>query len=313
MTFDLKGSRVFVAGHRGMVGGALLRRLESEPVTPLTTSRSDTDLTQQVAVETWFAKAKPDIVFLAAAKVGGILANATYPAAFLYENLMIEANIIQAAHRNGVKKLIFLGSTCIYPKLATQPIAEESLLTGPLEATNEWYAIAKIAGIKLCQAYRQQYGADFISAQPTNLYGPGDNYDLNNSHVLPALLRKAHAAKHAGASEMVVWGTGTPLREFLHVDDLADAAVHLVKHYSGPIPINLGSGYEISIADLARLVCKVVGFEGQLMFDTSKPDGTPRKLTDTTRLRQLGWNRARNIEVGVKQTYAEGLAKGLFN
>jgi GDP-L-fucose synthase len=313
MTLDLKGSKVFVAGHRGMVGGALLRRLESEQLTTLTTTRSETDLTQQAAVESWFAKAKPDVVFLAAAKVGGILANATYPAAFLYENLMIEANVIHAAFRNGVKKLIFLGSTCIYPKLAPQPIAEESLLTGPLEPTNEWYAIAKIAGIKLCQAYRQQYGADFISAQPTNLYGPGDNYDLNSSHVLPALLRKAHAAKQSGASEMVVWGTGTPLREFMHVDDLADAAVHLAKHYSGPIPINLGSGHEISIGDLARLVCKVVGFEGQLVFDITKPDGTPRKLTDTTRLRQLGWSRARGIEDGVKQTYAEVLAKGAFS
>jgi GDP-L-fucose synthase len=310
-TTELKGKKVFVAGHRGMVGSAIFRRLASEQVTILTTSRAETDLAQQAAVDSWFAKAKPDIVFLAAAKVGGILANATYPAEFLYENLMIEANVIHAAHKYGVKKLIFLGSTCIYPKMAPQPITEECLLTGPLEPTNEWYAIAKIAGIKLCQAYRQQYGADFISAQPTNLYGPGDNYDLKTSHVLPALLRKAHAAKHAGAPEMVVWGTGAPLREFMHVDDLADAAVHLVKHYSGPVPINLGSGHEISISDLARLVCKVVGFEGKLVFDKTKPDGTPRKLTDTARLRQLGWNRARSIEVGLTQTYAEALGSEL--
>jgi GDP-L-fucose synthase len=313
MPLDLKGSKVFVAGHRGMVGNALMRRLEVEHVTLLTTTRGETDLTQQAPVESWFAKTKPDVVFVAAAKVGGILANSKYPASFLYENLMIEANVIHAAHNNGVKKLIFLGSTCIYPKLAPQPITEESLLTGPLEPTNEWYAIAKIAGIKLCQAYRQQYGADFISAQPTNLYGPGDNYDLNSSHVLPALLRKAHTAKHTGATEIVVWGTGMPLREFMHVDDLADAAVHLAKHYSGPIPINLGSGHEITIGDLARLVCRVVNYEGKLVFDTTKPDGTPRKLTDTTRLRELGWSRARGIEEGVKQTYDHALANGFLD
>jgi GDP-L-fucose synthase len=312
MTLELKGQKIFVAGHRGMVGGALMHRLASENATLLTTTRAETDLVQQAAVENWFARNKPDVVFLAAAKVGGIMANATYPAEFLYENLMIEANIIHAAHKNGVKKLLFLGSTCIYPKLAPQPIVEESLLTGPLESTNEWYAIAKIAGIKLCQAYRQQHGADFISAQPTNLYGPGDNYDLNTSHVLPALMRKAHTAKLSNAPELVVWGTGTPLREFMHVDDLADAAVHLARNYSGPIPINLGSGHEISIGDLAKLVCTVVGYKGRLTFDTSKPDGTPRKLTDTTKLNQLGWNRARGIEEGVKQTYAEALAKGLF-
>jgi GDP-L-fucose synthase len=313
MTFDLKGQKTFVAGHSGMVGGALMRRLANENATLLTTTRVETDLVQQAAVESWFAKNKPDVVFLAAAKVGGILANATYPAEFLYDNLMIEANIIHAAHKHGVKKLLFLGSTCIYPKLAPQPITEESLLTGPLEPTNEWYAIAKIAGIKLCQAYRQQHGADFISAQPTNLYGPGDNYDLNTSHVLPALMRKAHAAKISSAPEMVVWGTGTPLREFMHVDDLADAAVHLAKNYSGPIPINLGSGHEISIGDLAKLVCKVVGYKGRLTFDTTKPDGTPRKLTDTTKLNQLGWKSARGIEEGIRQTYAEVQAQGLFN
>jgi GDP-L-fucose synthase len=306
-------TRVFVAGHRGMVGAALVRRLVNENATLLTTTRAETDLTQQAAVERWFAASKPEVVFLAAAKVGGILANATYPAEFLYKNLMIEANVIHAAHRHGVKKLLFLGSTCIYPKLATQPIKEEALLTGALEPTNEWYAIAKIAGIKLCQAYRQQHGSDFISAQPTNLYGPGDNYDLKGSHVLPALLRKAHEAKASSAPEMVVWGTGTPLREFMHVDDLADAAVHLAKNYSGPIPINLGSGHEISIGDLAKLVCKVVGYQGKLTFDVSKPDGTPRKLTDTTRLREIGWNRARGIEEGVRQTYAHILSAGFFD
>jgi GDP-L-fucose synthase len=311
-SLSLAGKKIFVAGHRGMVGGALIRRLASENAILLTTTRQETDLTQQQAVGSWFTKAKPDVVFLAAAKVGGILANATYPAQFLYENLMIEANIIHAAQKHGVQKLVFLGSTCIYPKLAPQPIVEEALLTGPLEPTNEWYAIAKIAGIKLCQAYRQEHGADFISAQPTNLYGPGDNYDLSSSHVLPALLRKAHTAKLTGASEMVVWGTGTPLREFMHVDDLADAAVHLAKHYSGPIPINLGSGHEISIGDLAKLVCNVVGFKGKLVFDTTKPDGTPRKLTDTTRLNQLGWKRPRGIVEGVNQTYADVLKQGVF-
>jgi GDP-L-fucose synthase len=310
--FDLKGKRVFVAGHRGMVGSALVRRLASGQVHVLTATRAEADLTDQAAVGRWMAAHKPDVVFLAAAKVGGILANATLPAQFLYENLMIEANVIHAAHEVGVQKLVFLGSTCIYPKLAPQPIPEEALLTGPLEPTNEWYAIAKIAGIKLCQAYRQQYNRDFISAQPTNLYGPGDNYNLNGSHVLPALLRKAHTAKVTGAAEMVVWGTGMPLREFLHVDDLADAAVHLAKAYSGPVPINLGSGHEISIGDLAKLICRVVGFEGKLVFDTTKPDGTPRKLADTTRLKALGWNRARGIEAGVRETYALALAQGVF-
>jgi GDP-L-fucose synthase len=237
--------------------------------------------------------------------VGGIQANATYPAAFLYENLMIEANIIHVAWKTGVSKLVFLGSTCIYPKMAPQPIPEEALLTGPLEPTNEWYAIAKIAGIKLCQAYRREHGADFIAGQPTNLYGPGDNYDLNSSHVLPALLRKAHEAKLAGARTMTVWGSGTPLREFLHVDDLADATVHLAKTYSGDGHINIGSGEEISIRCLAELVCRVVGFKGDLVFDSSKPDGTPRKLCDVSKLKALGWNRARSLEDGVRQVYAD--------
>jgi GDP-L-fucose synthase len=310
--FSLAGQRVFVAGHRGMVGGALMRRLAPEGAKLLTATRAELDLVNQSAVQAWMKAQKPDVVFLAAAKVGGILANSTYPAAFLYENLMIEANIIHAAHQVGMKKLVFLGSTCIYPKLAPQPIKEESLLTGPLEPTNEWYAIAKIAGIKLCQAYRLEHGDDFISAQPTNLYGPGDNYDLKGSHVVPALLRKAHEAKRSGAKEMVVWGSGTPLREFLHVDDLADAAVHLTKVYSGDVPLNIGSGAEVTIRALAELVCKVVGFKGALVFDASKPDGTPRKLTDTSRLKALGWNRARSLEEGLAQTYAEVLKDGLF-
>ena len=312
-TFELAGLKVFVAGHRGMVGSALVRKLAGEKVNVVTTSRSETELTSQADVNKWFELQKPDVVLLAAAKVGGILANSTYPAQFLYENLMIEANIIHAAQKTGVRKLLFLGSTCIYPKLAPQPINEDALLTGPLEPSNEWYAIAKIAGIKLCQAYRAQYGSDFISAQPTNLYGPSDNYDLNNSHVVPAMLRKAHAAKKANAQSMVVWGTGTPLREFMHVDDLADAALHVVKNYSGPVPINLGSGEEISIGGLAKLVCRVVGFEGKLQFDPSKPDGTPRKLTDTTRLKALGWNNARGFETGLRSTYAEVLQQGVFD
>jgi GDP-L-fucose synthase len=310
--FDLKGRRIFVAGHRGMVGGALVRRLADEGGTVLTASRQELNLIDQTSVTCWIDDKRPDVIFLAAAKVGGILANATYPAEFLYENLMIEANVIHAAHNAGVKKLVFLGSTCIYPKLAPQPIKEESLLTGPLETTNEWYAIAKIAGIKLCQAYRQQYGDDFISAQPTNLYGPGDNYDLNNSHVLPALLRKAHTAKQQNAKELIVWGTGTPLREFLHVDDLADAVVHLAKNFSGSEPVNVGSGAEVSIRELATHVCETVGFKGELKFDTTKPDGTPRKLTDTTKLRSLGWDKARSLKQGLTETYAQALTENKF-
>ena len=310
--FTLSGRKIYVAGHRGMVGGALMRRLAGAGATLLTAARAELDLINQAAVQAWMKVQKPDVVFLAAAKVGGILANSTHPAAFLYENLIVQANVIHAAHEVGVKKLIFLGSTCIYPKLAPQPIKEESLLTGPLEPTNEWYAIAKIAGIKLCQAYRLEHGDDFISAQPTNLYGPGDNFDLNSSHVVPALLRKAHEAKRSGAKELVVWGTGKPLREFLHVDDLADAVVYLAQSYSDSGPINVGSGSEVSIQALAELVCKVVGFKGALVFDAAKPDGTPRKLTDTTRLKALGWNRARSLEEGLAQTYAQVLKDGLF-
>ena len=295
-----------------MVGSALVRRLASENCTIQTETRDQLDLLRQDAVDEWMAFHRPEIVFLAAAKVGGIHANNTRPAEFLYENLMIEANIIHAAYKVGVEKLVFLGSTCIYPKLAPQPIPEDALLTGALEPTNEWYAIAKIAGIKLCQAYRRQYGCDFIAAQPTNLYGPGDNYDLNSSHVLPALLRKAHDAKLANAGNMTVWGSGTPLREFLHVDDLADAVVHLAKSYSGEGHVNIGSGEEISIRGLAELACATVGFRGGLTFDASKPDGTPRKLSNVTLLNSLGWNRARPLAEGIKTVYSDALAANVF-
>ncbi len=310
--FDLQHRRVFVAGHRGMVGSALVRRLQRENAIVLTATRQELDLTNQASVKSWMQAHQPDLILLAAAKVGGILANATYPAEFLYENLMIEANVIHAAHECKVAKLVLLGSTCIYPKLAPQPLREDSLLTGPLEPTNQWYAIAKIAGVKLCEAYAEQYGDCFISLQPTNLYGPGDNYHLQNSHVVPALLRKAHEAKMNGSPELVIWGSGKPLREFLHVDDLADATLHLAKTYAGRSLVNIGSETEITIADLARLICKVVGFHGQLTFDAAKPDGTPRKLTDCTKLHELGWNNARSLEVGLEQTYQDVLAKALL-
>lgn len=303
--FSLEGKSVWVAGHRGMVGSALVRRLQPEKCTVLTSDREDADLVRQEEVERWMNANRPQVVFLAAAKVGGIQANSSYPAQFLYENLMIEANIIHAAFKADVEKLVFLGSTCIYPKLAPQPIPEDALLTGPLEPTNEWYAIAKIAGIKLCQAYRKQYGCDFIAAQPTNLYGPGDNYDLETSHALPALLRKAHEAEISGAKTLTVWGSGEPLREFLHVDDLADAVVFLARHYSGAGHVNVGSGEEVSIHQLADTICKVAGFDGQLEFDTSKPDGTPRKLADVSKLKALGWDGARSLEDGLKATYLD--------
>ncbi|MCP1550564.1 GDP-L-fucose synthase [Methylorubrum zatmanii] len=293
-----------MAGHRGLVGSALVRRLEGEGCEILTATRVELDLCDQAAVRTWMRDRRPDAVFLAAAKVGGILANATYPADFLYENLMIEANVIEAAFRADVGKLLFLGSSCIYPKFAEQPIVESSLLTGSLEPTNEWYAVAKIAGIKLAQAYRQQHGRDFVSAMPTNLYGPGDNFDLNSSHVLPALIRKAHEAKRNGAEEMVIWGTGSPRREFLHVDDCADACVHLMKTYSEAEHVNVGSGEDIPIYDLTRLVCDVVGFEGEIVRDPSKPDGTPRKLMSADKLRGLGWAPKVPLRDGVAATYA---------
>lgn len=301
--FEISGKRVWVAGHRGMVGQALLRRLASEGCSILTVERTRVDLRRQDTVEKWIASARPQVVFLAAAKVGGILANSTRPAEFLYDNLIIEANIIEASRRNAVERLVFLGSSCVYPKLAPQPIPENALLTGPLEPTNEWYAVGKIAGIKLCQAYRTQYGCDFITAQPTNLYGPGDNFHLQGSHVLPALLRKAHDAKFRGDQTLSVWGSGSPLREFLHVDDLADALVFLCRNYADAEIVNVGTGVEITIRDLAELITSVVGFEGQLAFDASKPDGAPRKLLDVAKLRELGWSHRIGLREGVESTY----------
>lgn len=307
--YRLEGKRVWVAGHRGMVGSALVRRLKRErPSEILTVTRQEVDLTDQASTAHWLHDRRPDAVFVPAAKVGGIYANDTYPAEFLYQNLMIAANIIHGAHAAGVEKLLFLGSSCIYPKFADQPIVEDALLTGPLEPTNEWYAIAKIAGIKLCQAYRRQYGADFISAMPTNLYGPGDNYHPMNSHVIPALLRKSHEAKKQGAASMEIWGTGTPRREFLHVDDCADALVHLMKVYSDADHVNVGSGEDLPIEDLARLVMEVVGFEGELTKDLSKPDGTPRKLMSADRIRALGWQPSIGLREGLADAYSWFLA-----
>ncbi|MEM9500344.1 MAG: GDP-L-fucose synthase [Pseudomonadota bacterium] len=301
--YALAGKRVFVAGHRGMAGSAIARRLESENCEVLTATRQDVDLMDQAATRAWFAREKPDAVFVAAAKVGGILANDSYPADFLYENLMIEANVIEASHRTDVEKLLFLGSSCIYPKFAAQPMNEDALLTGELEPTNEWYAIAKIAGIKLGQAYRKQHGRDYISAMPTNLYGPGDNFSLTSSHVLPALIRKAYEAKLAGAKSMELWGTGSAKREFLHVDDLADACVFLLKEYSDHSHVNVGCGEDISILELVRLVNRIVGFKGEIVHDLSKPDGTPRKLLDTGKLTSLGWTPSIPLEQGIAMTY----------
>ena len=312
MTYSLKGKRIWVAGHRGMVGGAVVRRLASEDCEVITAGRAVVDLVDQAATKAWMAEVRPDVIVMAAAKVGGIKANNDYPVDFLYENLMIEANIAQAAHENDVDRFLFLGSSCIYPKFAPQPIPEDSLLTGPLEPTNEWYAIAKIAGIKLCQAYRTQYGRDWISAMPTNLYGPGDNYDLETSHVLPALLRKFHEAKESGTSEVVVWGSGTPLREFLHCDDLADALVFLLKEYSDYDHVNVGSGVEVTIRELAETIARIVGYEADLMFDSSKPDGTPRKLMDSARLDEMGWNNVRSLEDGIADAY-QSFLMGLKN
>lgn len=286
-----------------MVGGALVRRLADEGVEIVSAARGALDLRCQADVDAWMDANRPDVVVIAAAKVGGIAANSALPADFLYDNLMIEANLIHAAARVGVAKLLFLGSSCIYPKLAPQPITEDALLTGPLEPTNQWYAVAKIAGIMLAQAYRAQHGHDFISAMPTNLYGPGDNYDLESSHVIPALLRKAHEAKAGGAAEMVVWGSGEPLREFMHVDDLADALVFLLKHYSAAEHINVGFGEDLSIADLARAVCGAVGFDGRLVFDRSRPDGTPRKLMDSGRLLAMGWRPRIGLAEGLADAY----------
>jgi len=299
-----KGSKIYVAGHRGLVGSAILRKLRAEGYTNLVTrTRQELDLRDQAAVNRFFEEERPEYVFLAAAKVGGILANSTYPADFIRDNLLIQTHVIDAAYRYGVKKLLFLGSSCIYPKHAPQPMKEEHLLTGPLEPTNEAYAVAKIAGIKMCQAYRRQYGFNAISLMPTNLYGPGDNFDLQTSHVLPALIRKFHEAKEEGRKEVVVWGTGTPRREFLHVDDLADAALFLMKHYESEEIINVGVGEDISIRELAELIARIVGFEGEIVYDTTKPDGTPRKLLDTSRLFALGWRPKIPLEEGIRQTY----------
>lgn len=301
--YDLAGKRIFVAGHRGMVGSALVRRLANENCEVLTATRQELDLLDQRAVNKWMIENRPDAVVIAAAKVGGILANNTYPADFIYENLVIETNVIHAAYVTGCEKLLFLGSSCIYPKFAEQPIVEGALLTGPLEPTNEWYAVAKIAGIKLCQAYRKQHGCDFISAMPTNLYGPGDNFDLNSSHVLPALIRKAHEAKISGAASMEIWGTGSPRREFLHVDDLADACVMLLKTYSGEQHVNVGSGADLTIREIVETVKDAVGFTGNIVCDTSKPDGTPRKLMSAAKLREMGWTPSIPLPQGLKSTY----------
>ncbi|KKC38860.1 hypothetical protein WH87_08245 [Devosia epidermidihirudinis] len=302
--FDLRGRSIWIAGHRGMVGSALVRRLAGEGCTILTAERSVLDLTRQGQVEDFLAEAKPDAIVLAAARVGGIHVNDAYPADFLAENLAIETNVIAAAHRSGVDRLLFLGSSCIYPKLADQPIREDALLTGPLEPTNEWYALAKIAGLKLASACRKQYGRNYIAAMPTNLYGPGDNFDLSTSHVVPALMRKAHEARLAGARQIKIWGTGTPRREFLHVDDCADALVFLLKTYAGESHINVGFGQDISILALTELICGIVGFEGRIVHDLSKPDGTPRKLLDSSRLRATGWAPKLKLRDGLAATYA---------
>jgi GDP-L-fucose synthase len=301
-----KNARIYVAGHRGMVGSAIVRKLEHEGHTNLLLKTSaELDLRNQQVVDSFFEDNRPEYVFLAAAKVGGIHANNVYRAEFLYDNLMIEANIIHAAYKHGVKKLLFLGSSCIYPKLAPQPLQEESLLTGALEPTNEPYAIAKIAGIKLCEAYRDQYGCNFISAMPTNLYGPNDNYDLNNSHVLPALIRKFHTAKVNGEAEVEVWGTGSPLREFLHVDDLAEGCYHLMLHYNEKMFVNIGTGEDLTIKALAELVRDIVGFSGQIRWNTEKPDGTPRKLMDVSRIHRFGWKHRIDLRNGIAAVYEE--------
>lgn len=303
MDFPLEGARIFVAGHRGMVGSAIARALRRRGCEVLTAPRPGVDLRRQEEVECWMQSERPDAVFLAAARVGGIWANSTRPAEFIYDNLAIQTAVIEGARRVGVGKLLFLGSSCIYPKMARQPIEEDALLTGPLESTNEWYAVAKIAGIKMCQAYRRQYGCNYISLMPTNLYGPGDDFDLQSAHVIPALMRKMHEGKVSGSEEVVVWGTGTAKREFLHVDDLADAAICLMEAYSGEEHVNVGTGRDISISELARTLQKVIGFRGCLAYDRSMPDGTPRKLLDVTRLARLGWRAKIELRAGLADTY----------
>lgn len=302
-----KDAKIYVAGHRGMVGSALIRKLKNKSHDNLVCRTSnELDLRNQAEVNAFFEQERPEYVFLAAAKVGGILANNTFRGAFLYDNLMMQTNVIQASHQYGVKKLMFLGSSCIYPKMAPQPIKEEYLLTGTLEPTNEPYAIAKIAGIKMCDAYRDQYGCSFISAMPTNLYGPNDNYNLTTSHVLPALIRKFHEAKRNGSESVVIWGTGTPRREFLHVDDLADACYYLMQQYDAPGPVNIGTGEDVTILDLARLIAGIVGYEGKIECDLTKPDGTPRKLLDVSKLKTAGWTAKIKLEEGIQRVY-EGL------
>ena len=307
--FELRGKRVFVAGHRGMVGSALVRRLAGENVELLTAGRGELDLRDQAAVSSWFASKRPQVVFLAAAKVGGIVANNTLRAEFIYDNLIIATNVIHAARINGTEKLMFLGSSCIYPKLAPQPLREDTMLTGPLEPTNEPYAIAKIAGIKMVEAYRSQYGSDFINVMPTNLYGPGDNYHPEYSHVVAALIRRFHEAKLSGVSNVVVWGTGTPRREFLYVDDMADACIHLMKTYSGDELVNIGTGEDITIGEFARVVAAAVGYGGEISFDPSRPDGTPRKWLDVSRLAKLGWRARTSLEDGIRLAYRAYLSE----
>ncbi|MEZ5834529.1 MAG: GDP-L-fucose synthase [Geminicoccaceae bacterium] len=301
--FPLHGRRVYVAGHKGMVGSAICRRLASEPVEVVTAARHELDLTRQADVRRWMERMLPDVVILAAARVGGILANATRPVDFLDDNLRIELNVIGAAFETEVSKLLFLGSSCIYPRMAPQPIAEDALLGGPLEETNQWYALAKIAGVKLCEAYRRQYAADFITAMPTNLYGPGDNFDLRSSHVLPALIRRMHEARLAGDGSVTIWGTGTPRREFLHVDDLADACIHLLKHHSSARPVNVGCGQDLTVLELARRVAAIVGFHGDILTDPSMPDGTPRKCLDVGALAGTGWKPLIGLDEGIAATY----------
>ncbi len=301
--FGLSGRKVWVAGHRGMAGSAIVRRLEREQCEIITAGRSELNLLRQADVESWMADKKVDAVFLAAATVGGIMANATRPAEFLYENLTIETNVIHAAYRTGVKKLLFMGSSCIYPRMAAQPITEDALLSGPLEPTNEWYALAKIAGIKMCQAYRRQYGCDFVSVMPTNLFGAGDRYDAEGGHVVAAMIMKLHAAKATNSPTVEIWGSGTPKREFLCVEDLADACVFVMKHYSDEQFLNLGTGTDITILELAQTVAKIVGWNGEFTFNTSKPDGTPRKVMDVSRLRALGWTAPTKFEDGMSHAY----------
>lgn len=302
--FGLAGKRVWVAGHRGLVGGALIRRLTAETCEILTATHDEVDLRRQAETEAWIAARRPDVVIVAAATVGGIHANDTRPAEFIYDNLAIETNVIHGAWRAGAEKILMLGSACIYPRLASQPMVEEALLTGPLEPTNQWYAIAKIAGLMMCEAYRRQYGFDAISAQPINVYGPGDNFDLESSHVVPALMAKAHRAKVAGEKTLTVWGSGRPRREFMYADDLADALVFLLKHYSGPVPLNIGTGEELTIRELAETVAAAVGFKGELVFDSTKPDGMPRKLLDVGKLEALGWKSKTSLREGLAETYA---------